>query len=86
MLLSAGAIAAALSVGYGACMVHPSLKNTLKLPCGTPDCDGQQVFNFKLLQTINWRCSVCNKLQSRNKAEVAEALEARGARAPDVIE
>lgn len=67
-------------------MVHPSLKNTLKLPCDTPDCGGQQVFNFKLPQTINWRCSVCNKLQSKSKAQVVAALEARGATVLDVVE
>ncbi|MBY8823860.1 hypothetical protein [Sphingomonas colocasiae] len=86
MLLSARAMALALSVRYVAEMVHPSLKNTLRLPCGTPDCDGQQIFNFKLLQTITWRCSVCNMLQSKSKAQIAAELEAKGATVLDLIE
>lgn len=66
-------------------MVHPSLKNMLMLPCGTPGCGGQQVFTFKIPQAIHWRCSVCNKLQSTSKMEVASALKAKQVKTPNVI-
>ncbi|MBY8823291.1 hypothetical protein [Sphingomonas colocasiae] len=64
-------------------MVHPSLRNTLKLACSTPGCGGQQPFTFRVAQTVRWRCSVCNTLQESGKADVAVALEARGFQLPD---